>query len=158
MSIEIIDTLGDGALSVRIEYEGYHGCKVFATARLFESDHRCPVIVVTDESETHQGTSLTNTVETAMCLAWVSETAMYLAWVSFGMPWPCTFAEHYRGSDHRDESLDVVRFDSVDDDAPVVVEDHRGLSRFRLPQWRGSTLDPAEHLASLMRPRGHQSQ
>lgn len=87
----------------RLEYENLNTPdKAFCTVSVYHRGGGV-LIVATDESDSHGGTSITNRVE----------RAMYLAWDAIGRPDPSTvlFAEHYRESNIRGPEIDFVYFD-----------------------------------------------
>lgn len=126
-------------LNFKLDYEGYHALGPWCTVDTYKREG-VTIILATDESDTHEGTSLTNRVE----------RVMYLAWERMGNPWPCHFVEHYRRSvvhhSRQDASasfrnghdFDEVTFALVNGKPDVVHGSWfkgQQLVSFRAPQW-----------------------
>lgn len=85
-----------------LEYESLHGgdSRPWCTVRVYRQPG-VTVIIATDETNTHEGVSVTNRVE----------RVMYLAWEKIGRPTPCAFIEHYRHTRFVSEHYDLVEFE-----------------------------------------------
>lgn len=130
------DTLPPADEQFRVNYEGYWCEGAFATIRVYRRNG-VTLVVATDESDSHQNTSVTNRVE----------RVMYLAWEQLGRPDNIIFAEHYRGRGKGvfAEELDFVDFartsaDYRDRHGPYVLATCRmsGIDvgpEFDEPQW-----------------------
>lgn len=113
----------------RIEYEPLHRQTkdAWCDCHVLDIDG-VPLIVMTDCSDQHQSTSITNRVE----------RAAYLAWEHLGRPVPCRFAERYPD---RPDELDEVVFEPTLQDGSI---GWHNVMSFHHPKWGRMQLADSE--------------